>query len=541
MMNWRLWLELLVRSGALLLAGEVLRRLSKASSAAFRHRLLLWVFALLALLPVLAVLFPEIPVSLWRAHHEPTALVTIQQVSSSALQTSTTHRLNWTLLIWLSGALAACVPLLVGNISAWRMARSASSFDSDTRKVLTRLLGKTEVLLSRELQVPVACGLLRPRILLPSSAEHWSLTRLEAVLLHELAHLRRRDLLTQVAAHLVAAVWWFQPLVWMARRRLRAESEFACDAEVLHSGFRASEYAAELLAMANGLGREWRLSSSAIGMLRPGDLEERLRTVLQPASAALTHRRTYVVGLALGAVSIAASAVSPHLDSGIGEQGGSIMKRTILSALLTSAGLSAATVGGYLHDTSGAAIADANVSIFDPDNSAKQEAMTSSDGKFSFNDTKAGQYILRIEKPGFASIFRVFDLKADWKMEHEFTMANSGGEAIPDSMIVPNSGADQPKHIRVGGQVAQNNLITKVPPIYPVAAKKAGVQGIVELSATISREGVPVELRVISSPSDDLSESSLEAVRQWRYRPTLLNGQPVEIETAVIVNYTLSR
>ncbi|MBV9444174.1 MAG: energy transducer TonB, partial [Acidobacteriaceae bacterium] len=48
-----------------------------------------------------------------------------------------------------------------------------------------------------------------------------------------------------------------------------------------------------------------------------------------------------------------------------------------------------------------------------------------------------------------------------------------------------------------------------------------------------------VEMRVLSSPSDDLSESALEAVRQWRYRPTLLNGEPVEIRTTVIVNYTL--
>jgi TonB family protein len=63
----------------------------------------------------------------------------------------------------------------------------------------------------------------------------------------------------------------------------------------------------------------------------------------------------------------------------------------------------------------------------------------------------------------------------------------------------------------------------------------------VELEATISKDGVPVELRVLRSPSDDLSESSLEAVRQWRYRPTLLNGQPVEIVTDVIVNYTLSQ
>ena len=64
-MDWRVWAELLVRSGALLLAGEALRRVSKPMGANFRHRLLMWMFVLLALLPVLSAVFPEIPISLW--------------------------------------------------------------------------------------------------------------------------------------------------------------------------------------------------------------------------------------------------------------------------------------------------------------------------------------------------------------------------------------------------------------------------------------------------------------------------------------------
>jgi TonB family protein len=85
------------------------------------------------------------------------------------------------------------------------------------------------------------------------------------------------------------------------------------------------------------------------------------------------------------------------------------------------------------------------------------------------------------------------------------------------------------------------NLVTKVQPIYPKAAKMAGVQGVVLLETVISKEGEPLDIRVISSPNDDLTQSSLEAVRQWRYRPTLLNGNPVEIVTDVNVNYTLMK
>jgi TonB family protein len=239
----------------------------------------------------------------------------------------------------------------------------------------------------------------------------------------------------------------------------------------------------------------------------------------------------------LGAVSLAASAL--NLRASDSNTQGGYMKRTLVSALLTSAGLSAATFGGYVHDSNGAAIADAKVSIFSPDTSAKQEAVTGADGKFSFSGSTGGQYILRVEKAGFASIFREFDVKADGKMDREFTMASEGGALVPDKSIGPSE--DQPKRIRVGGEVAQNNLIKKVQPVYPLAAKKAGTQGIVEIEATISKDGLPVDLRVTSSPSDELSESALEAVGQWQYRPTLLNGQPIEIVTTVVVNYTLAR
>lgn len=215
------------------------------------------------------------------------------------------------------------------------------------------------------------------------------------------------------------------------------------------------------------------------------------------------------------------------------------MKRTVFSALLTSAGLSAASISGTVHDVNGVAVADANVAITNPDTAAKQEAVTGSDGKFSFGGAGAGQYILRIEKAGFTSIFREFDVKAESNMERDFTMTSEGGPAVADNVIAGNELAE--KKIRVGGQAAESNLVRKVLPIYPVSAKMAGTQGTVQLEAVISKDGVPTELRVVSSPSDDLSASSLEAVRQWRYRPTLLNGNPVEIVTNVVVNYTLAQ
>lgn len=126
----------------------------------------------------------------------------------------------------------------------------------------------------------------------------------------------------------------------------------------------------------------------------------------------------------------------------------------------------------------------------------------------------------------------------------------SGAIAAPNTPVAAlNGSADHtqeqqqatPKKVRIGGNIAQKNLETKVNPTYPPSAKAAGIQGTVVLDATITKEGVPVDLRVVSSPSDDLTQASLDAVRQWRYKPVLLNGEPVEVETTININFTLSK
>jgi TonB family protein len=107
---------------------------------------------------------------------------------------------------------------------------------------------------------------------------------------------------------------------------------------------------------------------------------------------------------------------------------------------------------------------------------------------------------------------------------------------------LPASGmaAAVPGAIRVGGNVAQTNLISKVEPVYPPLAKAARVQGMVRFDATIGPDGRIQNLHVVSGPPL-LVNSALEAVKQWVYKPTLLNGQPVTVMTQVDVNYTLSQ
>ena len=94
------------------------------------------------------------------------------------------------------------------------------------------------------------------------------------------------------------------------------------------------------------------------------------------------------------------------------------------------------------------------------------------------------------------------------------------------------------KKINISAGVAVGMLIQKVTPIYPPIAKAARVSGTVVLQATISKQGTIVNPRVISGPAM-LQQSALDAVRQWRYRPYLLNNEPVEVDTTVNVIFTL--
>jgi protein TonB len=96
-----------------------------------------------------------------------------------------------------------------------------------------------------------------------------------------------------------------------------------------------------------------------------------------------------------------------------------------------------------------------------------------------------------------------------------------------------------PQRIKVGGNVQQANLVKQVKPPYPPLARQARIQGTVILEAVINRQGSVDQLRVVSG-HPLLVQSAMDAVRQWKYRPTLLNGEPVEVVTTITVNFNLS-
>lgn len=543
--------DLFIRSAIILVAAETLRRLPRKSDPFYRHRIMLAAFGLLLIWPLFSAVIPEIRLPLW-PHLPMQDTVTVQATVIPWHNPPAPRVFNWPVLIWMTGVLLALAPVLAGYFKVLRMARRAVPLADDRwNALLDDLCGQLYIQRNPELLMfpgPVMAltfGLRRPRILLPADCQQWTPSRRQSVLLHELAHVKRRDLATQLFAHAMTALWWFQPLCWISRASLRRESERACDAVVLASGMRPSDYAMELLEIAQDFSARQRWSPAAIMMARRGELEDRLNAILDPQPNRRTRPLSIAAIVVLTLLAMTASAINLLPEPQNNSTGGSLMKRTVLSGLLASAGLSAATIGGSLIDPSGAIVPNAKALLYNPDTAAKQETTTASDGKFSFDNLPAGQYILRIEKPGFAALFREFSVQPDSKVERGLTLklgsideqVNIQAKGEP-AASTQSSGA---KPIRIGGDVQEANLITKVQPVYPASAKAAGIQGTVSLDMVVSKDGVPEDIKVISSPSDDLTQSALEAVRQWRYRATHLNGMPVEVVTEVTVNYTLSQ
>jgi TonB family protein len=549
MMTWPLIGELLLRSGVVLAAGELLRLLCFHSGPGVRFRIRSLTIGLLAVLPVLASLLPVIEIPLWHTA-QSAAKVTISETIHLPIGGQRSFALPWLPIIWATGFLVALAPAVIGWFTVRGIRRHATMPRGfEWQGMLTELCALAPmrkvpgVRCSEKLRAPITAGILRPEILLPAGCDEWPEDRRRAALLHELAHVRRRDVAVQLFVHAIAALWWFQPLVWMTRRGIRREGELACDAEVMLAGMRPSAYADVLLETAKDIRNSGHTFGPAIGMATRGDLERRLQVILNPPAIARSSGRVVTAIVTLIAIASAASATAFHLNQN--SEGGLAMKRTVMAGLLASVGLSAATVSGTLIDITGGAIPNAKIVLYSPDSGMKQEAVSGSDGKFTMDNAPAGDAILRIEKPGFSSVFREFNLNADSNIQRDLTMQvgpiqqamTVTGEGAPGHEVAPIS----PDRLRIGGNMEASHIITKKTPVYPAAAKAAGIQGKVLLEAAISKDGVPKELRVLSSPSDDLSESALEAVREWRYSPTLLNGNPVEVLTDITINYTLSQ
>jgi beta-lactamase regulating signal transducer with metallopeptidase domain len=225
-------------------------------------------------------------------------------------------------LIWAAVLLVIAASLGYATLMLHRIVNRARPLD--TEDWLTPLfevsdrLGLDEpprLLRSEDAKMPFACGVFRATIVLPAECDSWSLDRRRAVLLHELAHVRRHDLVGHTLGRLACAVYWFHPLVWTAAKRLRSESERACDDLALACGARATDYAEHLLDIVTSVRRD-ATPSVALAMARRKEFEGRMLAILDPelrhSSPSRKQSAALIGSLALISIVVGAAAPSPR-------------------------------------------------------------------------------------------------------------------------------------------------------------------------------------------------------------------------------------
>ena len=173
------------------------------------------------------------------------------------------------------------------------------------------------LLRSEDAKMPFACGVFHPTIVLPAECDNWTADRRLAVLLHELAHVRRHDLAGHTLGRFACAIYWFHPLVWTAAKQLRSESERACDDLALACGARASDYAEHLLDIVTSV-RHDRTPAVALAMARRKEFEGRMLAILDPelrhSSPSRWQSAGLIASLALVAVVVGAAAPAPRAE-----------------------------------------------------------------------------------------------------------------------------------------------------------------------------------------------------------------------------------
>lgn len=310
------WLLACALEAAGLLAASWLGAvLLRRAPAAARHQIWMLGVAGALLLPVLCWLMPSLPAVVSEAARTG-AVVTSGPLALTTHAAAAPTWPMWIAIGWVAGAALVALAIVRGHLAAYLLVRGASP----SPWAASTLADGVDVRRSDRIGSPMTVGIVRPCILLPATADAWAPARLRAALVHELGHVRRRDTLVQLAAQLACAIYWWNPLAWLAAARLRVEREHACDDLVLEAGILASSYASDLLDVARSISSS---SSSprdvhaAMCMVDRSWTEARLRRILDAGTPRRPLRpRFRVATLALTAgvaFAIACTSSPPKL------------------------------------------------------------------------------------------------------------------------------------------------------------------------------------------------------------------------------------
>lgn len=289
-----LTLDIAVRVSLVLGAALAVMPLLRGRAASARRLVLSLAF-------VAALLIPFMPARMTTIHVEaPYRELAARVIAEPAVEgvpmaadipSTGSHSIHWLFVLWLGGALIIGARFAIGfAVASFHASRAKRTDSSDVR-------------ISNSIAAPAVAGVLSPVVLVPADWNDWSEARKEAVLHHERTHIRAHDVRVQLVAAIVCSLHWFNPLAWLAARRLRFERELAADESVLRAGVRATSYAQDLLAIA---------ASAPMGMIAMGEkpLERRIAAIIaakrpRPMGSALVVAAGSVATLAIACTDVA--------------------------------------------------------------------------------------------------------------------------------------------------------------------------------------------------------------------------------------------
>jgi TonB family protein len=489
----------------------------------------------------------------------------------------------WVPVAWLAGVVVFLARLNLGLIVARRMRSAVTEpAQSELREMMAGLSARLGVrravrlVQSAMVEAPTVIGWLRPVVLIPVGClTGLSAAQVEAILAHELAHIRRHDYLVSVMQSVVEALLFYHPAVWWVSKQMRRERESCCDdAAVKVSGDRIA-YARALSWLEEHRAATPELALGANG----GVLTMRIRRLLGLKESAAVSRGVAIALLAVvlagtlwyaGAMGRAQSSqaqlspATPVSAPRTIDKTGTVQFKQQTPQLLAqsnetvppptaAAAPRGGSIAGVIVDPTGALVPRAQVWVVNTDTGkARATTVTGNDGRYFAPSLPPGPYNVEVEAKGFKRLLQEnvhvaakqqveLDIKLSVSVANE-TVSVTGTPAPPPPSQVPVVEVTPAKPVgpmRVSAGVLAGNLVSKVDPVYPDVAKKAHVQGAVVLQATIAKDGTVKDLQYISG-APMLVVSAIEAVEQWKYKPYLLNGEPTEVETSITVNYALN-
>lgn len=537
-------IDLAIRSSVILAFGLVLTACFTGRSAALRHRVLATSLFASALVLPFNLTLPAWTVTFHApaqtASVDDISAVTTTQTSDSVTRVPATAGVPRSMapesrqpdlstvvvLVWMAGLVATASTLGLGLWRVRRVTERAVRVSDDrwlsTLATLARRYGlarEVVIVRSESPDLLATWGFLHPHVLVPGTALDWSADRVHVVLCHELAHVRRHDWVVQVGAEIIRAILWFNPLVWIVCTRLRRESEQACDDEVLDSGVVGRDYATHLLELARQCRRTGASWAAVLPMARPSTLERRIVAMLNPR----LDRR-----IPSGRVLAALAAV--------------LLGITVPIASLRARQVGPTPLSGTVYDVSAAVLPGVQVKLVDA-NQVELAATTTATGRFELPPVGPGQYTLDVSLAGFRPLRQPIELRDTRDWNRAITLqVSSLQETIRVVASRQTTGpAEPPAPVRVGGNLRPPRKIKDVRPIFPASMVDAGLTGVVPLEAVIGRDGTVSAVRVLSAQvHPDFAIAATDAVRQWHFTPTLLNGDAVEVVITVNVTFSLN-